>query len=147
MKQLLVSDQVKRVLHANARGYVELNYMKGWLNPQDVAELAVKYEKKYVVESVTQGSAANEGRSGKGKNSPKSLNTGSGLSGSGGMKCFFCNGTGHVKAQCPKREEQGSKGDVARILSCEQVSEPDGLSPARKITKTHKWNQEYDVLS
>lgn len=91
MKQLLVVDQVKRIIHANTRAYVELelNETKWWLKSQEVAELAVEYERTYSVERVTQGPVAKEGRSGEGKSRSKSLNTGVVLCGSGGRKCFF----------------------------------------------------------
>lgn len=42
-KQLFVADRIKRVLSPNTRAYVELNETKGWLTPQEVANLVIKY--------------------------------------------------------------------------------------------------------
>lgn len=136
IKELLVADQVKGVMHANTRAYVELKETQIWLKPQEVAELAVKYERTYWVESITQAPVAKVGGSGKGKYKPKYWNTGSVLRVSEERKCFFCKEIAHFKAHYPKCEKPDAKGGVgARTLTCEQVGETGWLPSASKVTK------------
>lgn len=48
-------------MHVGTRAFVELKETKVWLKPQDVTELAVKHERTYYMEMVTQGTVAEVG--------------------------------------------------------------------------------------
>lgn len=116
LRQLLIADQLKRT-----RAYVNLSEKGKWLPLEDVAKLAVNYER------MQKGSRAKQGppfpnRKG---NQP-SLKTKGAASGTEKSCCF--GKVGRIWANCPKPKDKVPKGGTAAAV------ERDHKEPLRKVS-------------
>lgn len=134
LKELMVSDRLKRAMSEELRGYVLQNETQGWLRPRDVARLAENFEESQRTWSGSRGSRfQNNGdvtaRMRRGGTAP---NDNRRLEGYRNDRCYECGRFGHMQRSCPdlhrgrgddpRHRRRGPNALVARVSDMSQLA-------------------------